>query len=501
MVNSVKIFRELSNKVLALYAGNSAKTSKAVSKASVLIHSSAPGRGNGYSRLKGVFRSGQNYKHYDEIVLSAKNKIVGNIPDELIELIVKNHPERKAELIKSVQNAFGETAETLKLCQLAQLDAVKAVKGAKAEKDFILHVFSKGAIGFNKSKEEIQMLKIASKELNGALKGILPKGSKAKISHIGEGCFGNGYKLEIIDSAGDKIMHDRVLKVYKDINLTSEFEKIKIEKYKELLAKYSEEQLWKVLPEKIKQGIKKEEFLAKIKHIKNNITTLSADKCSQDINSFMSNYKHMHGVNAEANSVTRLKHILGHDISRTNAVNTDMFDVGKGYALSQYSDGTLPKVVNEINFNRLGLKARDLHKNNLVNGRIIDFGAITGANEALLDKTVLKYYKQIMNRNNAEERLEVMFRLKRLAEAPKTPLRNKIQKAVDIAQNELLFSVKKDGEQNLFPFQMPVMKKIKQDKFVKALNDKNKFCFKGFDKKEINEKFAKIKVKELKLFN
>lgn len=199
--------------------------------------------------------------------------------------------------------------------------------------------------------------------------------------------------------------------------------------------------------------------------------------------------------------VTRLKHILGHDISRTNAVNTDMFDVGKGYALSQYSDGTLPKVVSEINFNRLGLKARDLHKNNLVNSRIIDFGAITGANEALLDKTVLKYYKQIMNRNNAEERLEVMFRLKRLAEAPKTPLRNKIQKAVDIAQNELLFSVKKDGEQNLFPFQMPVMKKIKQDKFVKALNDKNKFCFKGFDKKEINEKFAKIKVKELKLFN
>lgn len=72
----------------------------------------------------------------------------------------------------------------------------------------------------------------------------------------------------------------------------------------------------------------------------------------------MSNYKHMHGVNAEANSVTRLKHILGHDISRTNAVNTDMFDVGKGYALSQYSDGTLPKVVNEINFNRLGFESK-----------------------------------------------------------------------------------------------------------------------------------------------
>lgn len=497
MVNLSRIIQKIS---CSLTQVNTKTAAKGAEKTEKLIQG-----GNGFSRLKGVFKSNQNYKHYDEIVSTAKNKVVGNVPNEIIDLIVKNHPERKAEMIKSVQNAFGETAETLKLCQLAQIDAVKTVKGVKAEKDLLLNYISSNIISLKKSDDEIHMLKAAAKSINESLKGILPKGSKVKISHIGEGAFGNGYKLEMIDSAGNKIIHDRVLKVYKDVNLVSELEKLKMEKYKELLPKYSGDELWKVVPKTLKQKIDKKVFLAKIEEMKNNLEKMSPEKHSQRINSWISNSKDIHGAAAEANSVTRLKHILGHDISRTNAVSTDMFDLGKGFSLAQYSDDALPKAVSEINFKRLGLEPRDLHSNNYVNGKIIDFGNIVGVNDALMDKTVLKYYKQIFNRNNSEERLEVMFRLKRMAENPKTPLRNKIQQAVDIAQKELLFGGQKDDIHNVFRVgealkkikpriaQMPLLPKLKRDNFVNPLKNAN-LQFKEFDIKKVNKKFAKLNI-------
>lgn len=431
MVNLSKVMQKVSYKLGSVNTNTAAKSLES----STVLNSSAR---DGFSRLKGIFKSSQNYQHYDEIVSTAKNKIVGNVPNEIIDIIVKNHPERKAELIKSVQNAFGETAETLKLCQLAKIDALKGIKGANVEKYLILDLTGR----MQQSEDEIRLLKAATKSINKSLKGILPDGAKVKISHIGEGIFGNGYKLEMIDSAGNKIMHDRVLKVYKDVSLVSEYEKVKIEKLKEVFSKYSGDELWNVFSKTLKQKIDKKTFLDGIELMKNNLDNLSSAESSNKIKSFMNENLNIHGAAAEANSVTRLKHILGHDISRTNAVNTDMFDVGKGYAIAQYSDEALPKAVSEINFKRLGLKARDLHRNNLVNGRIIDFGDIVSTEEALLDKTVLKYYKQIFNRNNPQERLEVMLRLKTLAQNPKTPLRNKIQQAVDLAQNELSLAQK-----------------------------------------------------------
>lgn len=361
------------------------------------------------------------------------------MPKELIDIIVKNHPERKGELIKGLQAAFGETAETLKYYELAKLYAIKGIKGAEAEKDLILHMLSCGSYSLKQSKEQIEFVEMAAKSLQTALKDVLPKGAKVKIKTLGEGVFGNGYKLEIIDASGNKIMHDRALKVFKDSGIEAEIEILKAEKYKELLPKYSNKEILESFKSKVRKLSPHEEknALDELNNLRARVNNASAELAAQDYIDFTSRTLDRHGLYAEANSVTRLKHILGHDISRTNAVNTDMFDLGKGYSIAQFSDDALPKVTSTLDFKKLGLNATDLHCGNVVNGRIVDFGAITTTNNALTDKNVLKIYKKIMNRNNAEERAELIMRYKKLAQDPKTPFRDKIQQAIDLSVPKL----------------------------------------------------------------
>ncbi len=55
----------------------------------------------------------------------------------------------------------------------------------------------------------------------------------------------------------------------------------------------------------------------------------------------------------------------------------------------------------------------------------------------LIDKTVVKYYKKIMNRNTEKEKKEVLENLKKLVENLKAPNRNKIQIAIDEAESAL----------------------------------------------------------------
>lgn len=339
---------------------------------------------------------------------------------------------------------------------------IKGVKGAEAEKDLILHVLSDGCHALKPSKEQVEFIEMAAKNLQTSLKYVLPKGAKVKINNLGEGVFGNGYKLEITDASGNKIIHDRVLKVFKDSGIAAEIESAKVEKLKELLSKYSDDDIIAYFKTKVKQLSPDEEtiFLDAMKTFRANTDKMSGELNAKNLLNFTQRNADVHGLYAEANSVTRLKYILGHDISRTSAVNTDMFDLEKGYSLAQFSDDTLPKVTSLLDFKRLGLHAGDLHRGNLVNGRIVDFGAITTTNKELTDKTVLKYFKRIMNRNNAEERAELIMRYKKLAQDPKTPFRNKIQQAVDLAENKGV--ERTEGLLRFKHFEPPKMKSLGQ---------------------------------------
>jgi hypothetical protein len=58
----------------------------------------------GYSRLKGIFNNGINYKNYDTFVSTAKNKVVGNLPKDILADTIRL--PNKVEIIKTIQQGF-----------------------------------------------------------------------------------------------------------------------------------------------------------------------------------------------------------------------------------------------------------------------------------------------------------------------------------------------------------------------------------------------------------
>lgn len=396
---------------------------------------------NGYSRLKRVFTASQNYESYEKIISTAKNKILGNIPQELINLIIKSNPTKKSEQIKFVQDAFKQTAETLKFCQIPMNEAIKNIRGKDNEAKFIYDVILSGHIKDYGNTDNI--IKKAEKELETNLKKIIPECSNVNLSYLGYGSFGNAYKLEILDKNKQKIMHDRVIKIYRDEEYVRQFYENAFNKYFEICRKYSPKELYDMLIPLIKNSgeygdISNKECMEIIKEIKHEFrqskTKGGIDELVNSIMKARNNLKNTHDIGAEANSYYRLQYLLGHNILTTDIIKADMFDLGTRYSITQCSDNSLPKIKKFIRFDQLGLLARDIHTDNFAYGRMVDFGDIIVINKELLDKTVAKYYKKILTSNNKGQ---IISRFEELTQNQRLPLRDKIQKAIELAK-ELL---------------------------------------------------------------
>ncbi|MDR1327385.1 MAG: hypothetical protein LBJ74_03150 [Heliobacteriaceae bacterium] len=338
----------------------------------------------GFSRLKGIFTAGMNYKNYERIVSTAKNGTLGNIPNELIGMILKIHPENKAGMIKQAQNGFVQAADVLKNVTKEQ---IKFVKGLPRPLRLIT----------DEDYAQIQNIKNlcaqAGEALQKTFRNILPKGTEVKLSYLGTGGHANAYKMEFLDNKGLQLFQDRVLKVYKTMD-------DKIERY--------------LVGENISSP---SEAAIKI--------------CRNDFR--------VHGAAAEANSAAMIKRGLGHNLSKTDLIKPDMFDTKNGFAILPFADEFLPAVTKKADLKYLGMFSADFHAGNRHAGRIFDYGQVEMRKgcEDLTDKTVLKYFKKVMNRTNVEERHELLCRYKRLAENPKTPHRDKILKAIELAEKEL----------------------------------------------------------------
>lgn len=296
---------------------------------------------DGFSRLKSIFISGQNYENYAQIVGTCKRPILGNIPNEFISSIVQKYSKNeRGVIIKRIQDAFQDSVRSLR-------DAIDLISQGKSA-------------NFD--------LTLASKTLKSALSDILPTNSKVILTHSGDGDFGNVFKLQIVDNFGNKLIKDRALKIYK-LRSQSDFS------------------------------------------------------------------SRIHGINAEANSAFRFQHILGHRNNHQDYCMQEFFDLEHGFSISQFADETLPKITSKVDYAKLGLRPYDFHEGNIIQGRVIDFGGIA-ANKDLCDKTVLKYYKKIMNCKNQQERELMIKRYLELVSNTKQPNREKIKLAIELSQRD-----------------------------------------------------------------
>ena len=151
------------------------------------------------TRLKRFFKASFGYKNYDAFVPNAKNKVVGNLPNEIINLWDKKDREYN---IKLFQRALSNMTTYLRACY----------KKCKAE----------NIISYDFNDLDPENLKILEKDFtkffNKLLKDIVPDNIKVDLSYISRGCWGNVFKLVMYDKhTKQRIMHDKAFKVFHSI--------------------------------------------------------------------------------------------------------------------------------------------------------------------------------------------------------------------------------------------------------------------------------------------
>lgn len=144
---------------------------------------------------------------------------------------------------------------------------------------------------------------------------------------------------------------------------------------------------------------------------------------------------HMHGSCAEANFWTFMKFFAGHDLDKTQFTKHYISDLKNGYALTEFIDSKSVKNIFPLDLNNLfRLKYSDI-MNTPMSGKFYDAGGFVKAFNFIPDKVTFKYFKKLMNRS-PKELIPFMQRLQECVKNPKTPHRDKIQKAIELFKNQ-----------------------------------------------------------------
>lgn len=328
----------------------------------------------GFSRLKDVFRGGINLSQYQKIIDTAKNPTIGNLSDDLINLIIKNNPFNKGEKIKAVQSIFDEVACALSNVEKLELDALKRFKPSI---DNAVKILESSKTGVNKNvaldavfdKKLLKLLSDTGESMTKKLQSILPDLNQVNISIIGEGSFGQTFKCEFLKENAEKLVSDKVFKTFRtDPNYSEKY----LNCLNDVLNKFSVKNLYKTCKSR---GIDvSKDFISEQKD-----TIGMISKALKESNGTETCAQKFHGVAAEANITEYLRHHSGHKIGpKQGLVLPDMFRFGKNpYQISEFvGDGM--QASERFSFKRLGLFHTDLDLNpgNSINGVCVDIGGV-----------------------------------------------------------------------------------------------------------------------------
>ena len=350
---------------------NLAKKANGIGSEAVKLTSANVVSDCGYSRLKNIFRKGINYQSYENMVSTTSHPIMGNIPNDLLQLILKANPITKKQAILKAQEAYINASYLL--TGMTKIN-IQAVNRSKISLDSAVNMLKSDNIGllftdkiYNEKSTEI-ILK-AEQAMLDKFKTILPMAKNVKITNIGQGAYSDVYKCEIFGTEEKKLVADRIIKCYKSDN---NFNRTLFEKTNKIFSQYSDEEIVSYARSKeIELDLNK--VKEKRKLFKDTLESIKLQ--TSDTDKYMAT---MHGANAEANATEYIRYMNGHKISESQGlVLPDMFVLSDNpFSISKFLDGTIHG--NMFNFKRLGLEHSDLSTNpgNLINGVCIDIGGI-----------------------------------------------------------------------------------------------------------------------------
>ena len=147
------------------------------------------------------------------------------------------------------------------------------------------------------------------------------------------------------------------------------------------------------------------------------------------------------GVYAEANFWTFLKNIIGHKMDKTQFTRHYISDLKSAYSMTEFADKNVAKTTTPIDFEKLFKIFYTDYSNEKINEKIYDIGGCIKFPGFINDKVILKFFKKLMHRNSEKDLQPLLNDLQAKAQNPKTPHRNKIQKALELFEkrNEPLY--------------------------------------------------------------
>ncbi len=341
----------------------------------------------GFSRLKNMFRHGINYNDYSRIVSSASNKTIGNIPQNLLEIIIINNPTTKKEAILRAQKAFEDANIELSAIDKAQQQLIN--RTPVTLENFYRYITNldngKNTISDKIFENKItEILCKAEGAMYKKLSPIIPNLHNIKMEPIGNGAYSNIFKCQLFDKNGEKIIEDLVIKSYRQGSTTTDMQ---VQKLFKMLDTYSNEELMKYAnANNLKISI------SNIQSLRDVAKVAKTAKSTKNENRYLDA---MHGAFAEANASEYIKYMTGHKVTEKNGlVIPYMFNLGKNpFCVSKFIDSNIHQANQIYKFERLGLQHTDLWVNpaNTINNICVDMGGIRGC----FDNQKLNYYAKL----------------------------------------------------------------------------------------------------------
>ncbi len=145
-----------------------------------------------------------------------------------------------------------------------------------------------------------------------------------------------------------------------------------------------------------------------------------------------------HGNWAESNLWIYLSYRAGHPLDKTQFTKHYISDLHAGYSLTEYADKNITKTTNPLNVqDKLFIRYKDKNHNPLLFRKIYDVGGFEKIPWYTDDKMVVRYYKQIANRNSEKEKQQVISQLQTKIQNPKIPHRDKIIKGIELFKKSI----------------------------------------------------------------
>ena len=170
----------------------------------------------GFTNLKNHFQSGINMTQYDKAISTANNTTVGNIPDDLLKIVLAANPTNKGEAIKNIQESFKDTNKVLGGFEELQKEALARFEATPSNAAKILQESSNTFFldeTYNKKMEEL--ISSAGETLLKGMSQHVPNIGKVNITPLGYGSFAQTFKCEFLDNDGKKIISDKVIKTFR----------------------------------------------------------------------------------------------------------------------------------------------------------------------------------------------------------------------------------------------------------------------------------------------